>query len=194
MGVDHNQDDIETARHLLDKQTVTYSFRSEGDRNDHKMLISASDIPYLHSNDFKPESKSSRAMSTTDSNTNSESDLEEDKRMEFRCSDPMCLPAELKGFDIVILNDIIDKVSAPGSVLSRLGGVRGMVRTGGLLLILSTYDWKETVTPRSLWLGGNGEIEGESPEQALTKRLEGDFECIGCEQVGYIIFIPNPTL
>ena len=41
--------------------------------------------------------------------------------VDFRQADPMCLPAELHGFDIVILNDVIDKVSAPNSVLGRLG-------------------------------------------------------------------------
>lgn len=41
--------------------------------------------------------------------------------VDFRQADPMCLPAELHGFDIVVLNDVIDKVSAPNSVLGRLG-------------------------------------------------------------------------
>lgn len=47
-----------------------------------------------------------------------EGDLSEDttvqaradqRTVEFRCADPMCLPAELKAFDVVILNDVIDK-------------------------------------------------------------------------------------
>ena len=40
---------------------------------------------------------------------------------EFRCADPMCLPAELQAFDVVVINDVIDKVSSPNSVLGRLG-------------------------------------------------------------------------
>ena len=51
--------------------------------------------------------------------------------VDFRCADPMCLPAELSGFDVCILNDVLDKVSSPGAVLSRMGGMRGMVRSGG---------------------------------------------------------------
>lgn len=161
MGIDHNQNDVETARHLLDKQTVTYTLQNEGDGNQ--------GIPVSIDEDFR--------ASSTESN----------QKVEFRCADPMCLPAELNGFDIVVLNDVIDKVSTPGSVLSRLGGVRGMVRNGGLLVILSTFDWKEEITPKSLWLGGsNSEMDmgaWQTPQEALTKRLSPDFECVGCEQV-----------
>lgn len=162
IGIDHNQEDVETARHLLNKQTITYSFRSEGDLKDNRSVS-------IEENFCSIETQESK--------------------VEFRCADPMCLPAELSGFDIVVLNDVIDKVSAPGSVLSRLGGARGMVRPGGVLVILSAFEWKDTITPRSLWLGGNCDIIGsqtgteESPIEALAKRLYPDFECVGCEQV-----------
>jgi hypothetical protein len=160
IGIDHNNDDIEAARGLLSKQSMTYNLRGVGDTVDEKVVTIEGDF--------------------CSPNANS------DTMVEFRCADPMCLPAELSGFDVVVLNDIIDKVSAPGSVLSRLGGARGMLRSGGVLVILSAFEWKDTVTPRSLWLGGNGKLTGEgdiSPEAALEKRLSPDFECISCEQV-----------
>lgn len=162
IGIDHNHEDVETARQLLDKQTMTYFLRSEGDLKNNKSV-------FIEGSLSSPETQS--------------------PKVEFRCADPMCLPAELSAFDIVVLNDVIDKVSAPGSVLSRLGGARGMVRQGGLLIILSAFEWKDTITPRSLWLGGNGDILSsetgveESPSDALSKRLSSDFECVGCEQV-----------
>lgn len=160
IGIDHSHDDVETARQLLNKQTMSYSLRSEGDLRDHKSVSVDGDFNSLGA---------------------------QDPKVEFRCADPMCLPAELSGFDIVLLNDVIDKVSAPGSVLSRLGGARGMVRHGGLLIILSAYEWKDTITPRSLWLGGNMDVMGgsveETPTEALVKRLSPDFECVSCEQV-----------
>lgn len=160
IGIDHNHDDIETARLLLAKQPSTYTVRGEGDRVVEKTVSIEGD--------FSSKGANNEPM------------------VEFRCADPMCLPAELSGFDVVVLNDVIDKVSAPGSVLSRLGGARGMVRQGGVLVILSAFQWKETITPRSLWLGGNGqasEVEETTPEAALHKRLSADFECIACEQV-----------
>ena len=162
IGIDHNHEDVETARQLLDRQTMTYFLKSEGDLKNNKSVSIDGSLSI---------------------------DGTQDRKVEFRCADPMCLPAELSAFDIVVLNDVIDKVSAPGSVLSRLGGARGMVRQGGLLIILSAFEWKDTITPRSLWLGGNGDIIStdtgveESPSDALRKRLSSDFECISCEQV-----------
>ena len=160
IGIDHSHDDVETARSLLSKQTMTYSLSLEGDMKDERAVS-------VNGHFLTPEAGT-------------------DPKVEFRCADPMCLPAELSGFDIVVLNDVIDKVSAPGSVLGRLGGARGMVRSGGVLVILSAFEWKDTITPRSLWLGGDREAEGAnaiSPEAALEKRLSPDFECISCEQV-----------
>jgi hypothetical protein len=89
--------------------------------------------------------------------------------MEFRQSDPMCLPAELKEFDIVILNDVIDKISSPNALLGRLGGTRGLVKQNGLLVIVSALEWKEEITPSSLWLKSS---------DALTKRLSQEFNVI----------------
>ena len=43
------------------------------------------------------------------------------KNVEFRNSDPMSVPAELHGFDVVVISDVLDKVSSPNSVLGRLG-------------------------------------------------------------------------
>ncbi len=92
--------------------------------------------------------------------------------MEFRQSDPMCLPAELKEFDIVVLNDVIDKISSPNALLGRLGGTRGLVKQNGLLVIVSALDWKEEITPSSLWLQSS---------DALTNRLSQEFNVIHSE-------------
>ena len=75
-------------------------------------------------------------------------------QMDFRAADPMCLPAEMQAFDCVVLNDVLDRVSSPNAVLGRLGGVRGLVRPGGMLAVRSGFQWREETTPRSLWLGG----------------------------------------
>lgn len=103
--------------------------------------------------------------------------------VEFHCADPMCLPAELHGFDVVVLNDILDAVSSPNSVLGRLGGPRGLLSPGGLLIVASAYQWSETRTPKSLWLGGTtSKFDGSEhfikPQEQLAKRLSGDFELI----------------
>lgn len=97
----------------------------------------------------------------------------------FKMADPMCVPAELANFHLVLLSDVIDKISSPNSLLGRLGGARGLVRSGGLLVISSAYQWSEDITPKSLWLGGPaGQGRGESGAEALAARLDDDFECL----------------
>ena len=76
------------------------------------------------------------------------------KNIQFKHSDPMCLPAELAGFDVVVLDDVIDTLASPNALLGRCGGIRGLVKSNGLLFILSAYQWNPNITPKSLWLGG----------------------------------------
>jgi hypothetical protein len=73
----------------------------------------------------------------------------------FRQADPMSLPAEFIGFQVAVLNDVLDKLASPGALLGRLGGVRGLLAPRGVLVIISAYDWNENCTPKSLWLGGS---------------------------------------
>jgi len=97
--------------------------------------------------------------------------------MDFRTADPMCLPAEMSNFDCVVLNDVIDKVSCPNSVLGRLGGARGLVKSGGVLVTCSAYQWKDEITPRGLWLGGYRDADGQivQSRDTLCDRLSSDF-------------------
>ena len=105
-------------------------------------------------------------------------------QVEFRMSDPMCLPAEMMGFDIVVVNDVIDKVSSPNSILGRLGGVRGLVASNGLLAIISCFQWNADTTPKSLWLGGYVDAntgKEVSSVVTLTDRLQSDFVLVGSQ-------------
>jgi hypothetical protein len=99
----------------------------------------------------------------------------------------MCLPAELLHVDCVVLHDVIDAVASPNAVLGRLGGVRGLVKEGGLLAVLSAYNWVEHTTPKGLWLGGYIDIDGVEggvevdSERELRTRLESDFTHLSTE-------------
>lgn len=106
------------------------------------------------------------------------------KNIQFKSADPACLPSELVNFDIVIINDILDQMISPNSLLGRLAGPRGVVRSGGLLIIISTFQWNELKTPKSLWFGGlkdKIDINTGQPETgitALSKRLIDDFSLL----------------
>lgn len=148
IGIDHKLENINFAKLLLQKKQSSIEIKSEGELASSEPI---SRLPLLSS-------------STT--------------QVEFRMADPMCLPAEMMGFDLVFINDVIDKVSSPNSVLGRLGGPRGLVRSGGLLAISSAFQWNADVTPRSLWLGGY--VDTKTGEEVtslttLTDRISADF-------------------
>lgn len=96
-------------------------------------------------------------------------------KIDFRCADPMCIPAEMNGFDVVVLNDVLDKISSPNAVLGRLGGVRGLVSPGGCLVAVSAYQWSENRTPKSLWLGGQESTTKSSEEELIARMAQEDF-------------------
>jgi len=160
MGIDHDQDLVQVAKNLhskLSTQTSTEADVSLQQRGEGELV----DFTTISLQEYK------KAELGT---------------IEFRCADPMCLPAELKGFDVVIFNDIIDKVSSPNSVLTRLGGARGLVReVGGLMVMVSCYQWDANVTPKSLWLGGYKDpVTGAdvTSEETLQQRLQEDFDLV----------------
>ncbi|CAM9128118.1 unnamed protein product [Sphacelaria rigidula] len=102
-------------------------------------------------------------------------------RISFRQCDPMCLPASLAGVDGVLIHSVIDAIPGPNSLLGRMGGARGLVRReGGLVVIVSAYDWNDRVTPRGSWLGGFDDENGDNVSSVLglSRGLGEDFALI----------------
>ncbi len=96
-------------------------------------------------------------------------------RVNFRQADAGSLPAELVGFDAVLLANLLCRLPSPKALLGRLGGPRGLVKPGGLLAIFSPYSWLERFTPREAWLGGcerAGEPVGSA--EAVSELLRGE--------------------
>lgn len=75
-------------------------------------------------------------------------------RVSFRQADACALPADLADFDAVLMANLVDRLPSPKSALERMGGSRGIVRPGGLLVITTPCTWLETFTPKVAWLGG----------------------------------------
>lgn len=77
--------------------------------------------------------------------------------------------------DGVLIHSVIDSIPGPNSLLSRMGGARGLVRRdGGLLVVVSAYNWNDEITPRGSWLGG---FEDESGDKVRSLALL--WRCIG---------------
>jgi 5-histidylcysteine sulfoxide synthase/putative 4-mercaptohistidine N1-methyltranferase len=88
-------------------------------------------------------------------------------RVSFRQADAGSLPAELVGFDAVLLANLLCRLPSPKSLLGRLGGPRGLVKPGGLLAVFSPYSWLPQFTPPEAWLGGY-ERDGQPINSAVA--------------------------
>lgn len=110
------------------------------------------------------------------------------ERIEFKVADAMCLPPDLGNFDAVLMANILDRLSAPGSLLSRVGGPRGLVRPGGILVVASPFTWLQKYTPRDLWLGGLETPEGDRRSlDALKETLSGNFKLLKETELPFVL-------
>ena len=72
-------------------------------------------------------------------------------RVRFVRGDAMNLPRSLGTFDVVLMANLLDRLSNPRKCLKRLPE---LVRIGGQVIITSPYTWLREYTPRKNWLGG----------------------------------------
>ena len=68
----------------------------------------------------------------------------------FQVGDACNLDSDLGVFDLVMLTQLIDRVSDPARCLEQLNS---FVTPGGWLVVSTTCSWQEKFTPREKWLG-----------------------------------------
>eukprot|EP00045_Choanoeca_perplexa_P010846 m.112559 g.112559 ORF g.112559 m.112559 type:complete len:842 (-) comp15414_c0_seq1:171-2696(-) len=108
--------------------------------------------------------------------------------VEFKQADALCLSPDLGAFDAVVVANLLDRLSSPEALLAKLGGPRGLVRSGGLLYLSSPFTWQEQFTPKDLWLGGREVFDGE--EDSISKVhdvLSEHFELLETADVPYML-------
>jgi len=107
------------------------------------------------------------------------------RRVSFETGDAMALRPDLGVFDVVLLANLIDRLTEPQRCLERLPALLG---TGGSLLITSPYTWMEEFTPRENWLGGV-ERAGEAVRtlDGLQAALEDAFELVETRDLPFLI-------
>jgi putative 4-mercaptohistidine N1-methyltranferase len=95
-------------------------------------------------------------------------------RVRFERGDAMNLPPDLGRFDVVLMANLIDRLSDPRRCLERLPK---LLNPGGQLIITSPYTWMSEYTPKKNWLGGfeHGGKRHRSLD-ALKEALSPDFE------------------
>ncbi|KAL4441833.1 hypothetical protein ABPG77_003749 [Micractinium sp. CCAP 211/92] len=101
-------------------------------------------------------------------------------RVAFRQMDPCCIAPDLGPYDAVLLSGVLEKIPSPKAPLGRMGGSRGLVKKGGLLLITASYCWSERTAASQLWLGGTIDSAGKAVRSAdgLAAALGPDFELV----------------
>ena len=107
------------------------------------------------------------------------------ERVRFERGDAMALREGLGVFDVVLMANLIDRLSDPRRCLE---GLRERVKPGGQLVITSPYTWMAEYTPEEAWLGGRescgkrcGTLDG------LREVLGGAFECVGTKDLPFLI-------
>lgn len=100
----------------------------------------------------------------------------------FEAGDAMELRADLGVFDVVLMANLIDRLSDPRRCLDRMGG---LVRAGGQLVVTSPYTWLEEFTPRAHWLGGTA--DEQSTLEGLRAALGAAFELEKSGDVPFLI-------
>lgn len=150
MGIDMSQSFIDTARSI---QKIPTSINIEAPREG-VLRVGESDIVSVDSS----------------------LDL---SRANFRVGDACALDAHALGgpFDAVLMANLLCRVPDPNKVLQDLSQANnglGIVRQGGILMLVSPFSWDSQFTRQELWLGGRPGAEDSF--QGLVEALGDNFE------------------
>lgn len=106
-------------------------------------------------------------------------------RVRFETGDALSLRADIGTFDLVVLANLLDRVSDPVRCLRQMPV---LVRPGGLLVVSSPYTWLTDHTPRARWLGGVVRGGREvSTHDSLSRALASGFELVRRVDVPFTI-------
>jgi 5-histidylcysteine sulfoxide synthase/putative 4-mercaptohistidine N1-methyltranferase len=99
-------------------------------------------------------------------------------KVAFLQGDACNLVAKYKGYDLVFAGNLIDRLYDPAKFLNL---IKDRIVAGGLLVLVSPYNWDEEHTPREKWLGGFKDNTGENftTLEGLQKTLAPEFTMLG---------------
>jgi 5-histidylcysteine sulfoxide synthase/putative 4-mercaptohistidine N1-methyltranferase len=110
-------------------------------------------------------------------------------RINFRRADACSLPPEYTNFDAVLIANVLCRLPSPMACLSRLMGMRSILKDKGLLVIASPFTWMDKFTPEDVWLGGYIGKDGktEYSEDNLVKILSNEFKLLDKINIPFIL-------
>ena len=98
-------------------------------------------------------------------------------KVEFMQGDLSNLKAIYSGYDLIVLDSMLERTTAPAKFLKE---VHQRLNPGGFLVISCTNDWRKEYTAKENWLGGYKENgENVTTMDSLTSILGEHFEQIG---------------
>ena len=100
-------------------------------------------------------------------------------RVEFIQADAARLPKTLTGFDAVLMANLLCRLPNPRQALEQFRAPGGVLKNGGLLVLVSPYSWLADYTPEGEWMGGT--VKDEKPlrsREALAAFLGSGFELL----------------
>jgi putative 4-mercaptohistidine N1-methyltranferase len=98
-------------------------------------------------------------------------------RLYFEQGDACALPLHIKGFDAVLLANVLCRLPDPIACLERMQGANALVNPGGVLVMTTPFSWLEQYTPRERWLNGIPAVA-----EVLT-----EFELIAQQELPFLI-------
>lgn len=86
-------------------------------------------------------------------------------RVDFWACDALALPFAAQRFGAMLGLNVLDCTSSP---LDFLRGAARLLRTGGMAILSTPYDWSQGVTPVEAWIGGHSQ---RGPHQGAGESL-----------------------
>ena len=106
-------------------------------------------------------------------------------KVQFWQADACNLKPDYNGYDLIIALDILDELYDPEIFLKSLGD---RLNDRGILIISSTYSWKEDITPRNKWLGGYKMYnQNFTTLEGIKKILCKDFKLLETRDIPLVI-------
>ncbi|MEJ2681423.1 MAG: 5-histidylcysteine sulfoxide synthase [Gammaproteobacteria bacterium] len=99
-------------------------------------------------------------------------------KISFMQADACNLSEKFSDYDLVFAGNVLEHLYDPVQFLCQ---IKNRIHPGGLLILVSTYNWQAHITPREKWLGGFKAATGESftTLDGIREALLPEFERIG---------------
>lgn len=169
LGIDFSTRFIRIASLLQQRETVTYATVKEGD------------IELYHEMNLKEHMQLDVAQHGVND------------RLEFMQSDVCNLHDKYDRFDVAVVSNLLEYLAYPTLFLQMLCT---RVKSGGVVVLISNYDWDEKYTKKDEQLGGFKGRDGENKESAasIAKLLQGSFDEIhGYAEQELLMLIPHAS-